>query len=142
ETTFNTTTGTVRLTDAMAFARGQRGHDLGLDSPHELLRSVECVSGRVELDMELAPRPEYGLVQPLLRQVGDGARTFGGPNQIDFKSGTPVEVDDSAVHARFTVVEGQQVGFSLRWAAVESAAPFSCPPNDVAGRIGDTVEGW
>ena len=34
ETTFSTATGTVRLRDAMAFADGQRGHDLGLDVPH------------------------------------------------------------------------------------------------------------
>ena len=30
----------------MAFAEGQRGHDLGFDAPHELLRSVEGLSGR------------------------------------------------------------------------------------------------
>src|SRR5918912_4067395 len=49
ETTFTTETGTVRLRDAMAFAPGQRGHDLGFDAPHEVLRSVEGVSGSVEL---------------------------------------------------------------------------------------------
>src|SRR6188472_3431644 len=45
ETTFTTDTGTVRLLDALAFAPGQRGHDLGFDAPHELLRAVEGVSG-------------------------------------------------------------------------------------------------
>ena len=45
ETTFTTDAGQVKLTDAMAFAEGQRGHDLGFDSPHELLRSVEGLSG-------------------------------------------------------------------------------------------------
>ena len=39
ETTFTTSTGSVRLTDALAFAAGQRGHDLGLEAPHQLLRS-------------------------------------------------------------------------------------------------------
>src|SRR5215218_8703917 len=67
ETTFTTDTGTVRLRDAMAFADGQRGHDLGYDAPHELLRALEGVSGEVELVMELAPRPEYGLIVPLIR---------------------------------------------------------------------------
>jgi GH15 family glucan-1,4-alpha-glucosidase len=57
ETTFTTDTGTVRLRDAMAFAEGQRRHDLGYDAPHEVLRGVEGVSGEVELVMELAPRP-------------------------------------------------------------------------------------
>src|SRR6266540_5732119 len=56
ETIFTTDSGQVRLTDAMAFAEGQRGHDLGFDAPHELLRSVEGVSGEVELELELAPR--------------------------------------------------------------------------------------
>src|SRR5262249_19032873 len=44
ETTFTTDDGVVRLTDAMAFAEGQRHHDLGFDAPHELLRSVEGIA--------------------------------------------------------------------------------------------------
>src|SRR5882672_6197925 len=76
ETTFTTDTGSVRLTDALVFAEGQRGHDLGYDAPHELLRSVEGVSGEVELGMELAARPEFGLYPPLMRLLEDGVRTF------------------------------------------------------------------
>src|SRR3954464_15091681 len=77
ETTFTTATGVVRLRDAMAFAPGQRGHDLGHDAPHEVLRAVEGVPGSGERVMELVPRPEYGLVQPLIRVVDGGAKTFG-----------------------------------------------------------------
>src|SRR3954451_5962187 len=76
ETTFTTDTGSVRLSDAMAFADGQRGHELGFDAPHELLRGIEAVDGEVELVMELAPRPEYGLITPLIRLQAGGARTF------------------------------------------------------------------
>src|SRR5919197_6405044 len=77
ETTFTTDSGSVRLLDALAFAEGQRGHDLGFDAPHEVVRSVECLSGSVELVMELAPRPEYGLTMPLIRIEDGGVRTFG-----------------------------------------------------------------
>src|SRR3954447_297777 len=35
ETTFRTATGVARLTDALAFPPGQRGHDLGRDAPHQ-----------------------------------------------------------------------------------------------------------
>src|SRR3954447_20663193 len=72
ETSFTTETGTVTLTDALAFAPGQRGHALGMDAPQELLREVSGVAGTVELVMELAPRPEYGLVEPLFRSTEDG----------------------------------------------------------------------
>src|SRR5439155_8496367 len=72
ETTFTAESGSVRLLEAMGFAEGQRGHALGFDAPHELVRLVEGISGSVELDLELAPRPEYGLVRPLFRQTEYG----------------------------------------------------------------------
>src|SRR2546427_6244965 len=58
ETIFETGDGVVRLTDALVFAEGQRGHELGRDAPRELLRLIEGVSGHVTLAMELMPRPE------------------------------------------------------------------------------------
>jgi GH15 family glucan-1,4-alpha-glucosidase len=142
ETTFSTAGGVVRLTDALAFMPGQRGHELGRDAPHELLRLVEGVEGSVALRLELAPRPEYGLVKPLFRADGDGGRTFGGPNRIAVRSGVPVAVEDATMTAEFAVGAGESVGFGLRWAAPDDAMPYACPPADVAGRIADTVEGW
>ncbi|MGZ8688093.1 MAG: glycoside hydrolase family 15 protein [Gaiellaceae bacterium] len=142
ETTFTTESGTVRLLDALVFAEGQRGHDLGVDAPRELLRSVQGVSGSVDVVMELAPRPEYGLVRPLFRQTDDGGRTFGGPNQITVRAGAPTRIDESTMHAAFTVAEGDEVGFSLRWSPVESTGREPTAPDVVATRIADTVEGW
>jgi GH15 family glucan-1,4-alpha-glucosidase len=143
ETTFTTDTGVIRLRDALSFAEGQRGHGLGLDAPHELLRSVEGVSGTVELVMELAPRPEYGLVHPLFRQTDDGGRTFGGPNQVIVKSGAPVAVEDGTMRASFAVSEGESFGFSLRWSSPETRkAPEPTAPDTVAARIEDTIEAW
>jgi alpha,alpha-trehalase len=142
ETTFTTDSGVARLVDAMAFAPGQRGHDLGRGAPREVLRLVEGVEGSVELTMELAPRPEYGLVRPLFRMEKGGGRTFGGPNQIAASAGVPATIEDSTMRATFTVGAGQQVGFGLHWAAVESTRPDACPPEHVAARIDDTVEAW
>src|SRR5215210_6044007 len=127
ETTFTTSTSSVRLTDALAFAQGQRGHDMGLGAPHEMLRRVEGVEGAVEMVMELAPRPEYGLVKPLFRQTEGGGRTFGGPNQVGVRAGVPVTVDGADMRAAFSVEAG------------EDAAPAACPPELVAARIADTA---
>ena len=143
ETVFTTETGSVRLRDALLFSEGQRGHDLGIDAPHELARSVEGISGSVDLVMELAPRPEYGLVRPLFRQTERGGRTFGGPNQIVVSAGVPVSVSGATMTAAFTVSEGEAVGFSLRWIPPEAReAPEPSAPDAVAAHIDDTVEAW
>src|SRR5918995_818139 len=142
ETTFATETGTVRLVDAMAAAEGQRGHDLGFDAPHEVLRSVVGVEGEVELVMELAPRPEYGLIRPLIRLEEDGARTFGA-GRVAVRSAVPLTVEEATLRASFAVAAGERVGFSMRWAAPDSAAtPQPTPADRVADRIDDTAEAW
>jgi alpha,alpha-trehalase len=142
ETIFETGDGVVRLTDALVFAEGQRGHELGRDAPRELLRLIEGVSGHVMLAMELTPRPEYGLVHPLFRPTEYGGRTFGGPNQIAVCAGIPVEIEDSTMLATLAVDEGQSVGFAMRWAAPEGDSAAPTPAEEVAHRIEDTVEGW
>jgi alpha,alpha-trehalase len=142
ETTFATETGTVKLLDAMVFAEGQRHHELGMDAPHMLLRLLEGVTGEVELQLELAPRPEYGLVKPLFRKTETGGRTFGGPNQVVFSSGVQTSIADSTLRATFRVTAGEQIAFALQWAAPERAAPESFPSEHVAARIEDTIEAW
>src|SRR4051812_44225374 len=142
ETTFTTDGGTARVTDAMAFAAGQRGHDLGFDAPHELLRSVEGLQGRVAFAMELAPRPEYGLIRPLIRLEDDGARTFGA-GRVALRTTAPLEAEDATIRSGFVVGAGDQVGFALRWAPPEARdAPMPTTPADIAARVADTAEAW
>jgi GH15 family glucan-1,4-alpha-glucosidase len=142
ETTFRTPTATARLTDALAFPQGQRGHDLGLDAPHELLRSIEALGGEMRFAMELAPRPEYGLVRPLLRVTDGGARTFGGPNQIALSSAVALVAGDAGVRADFTLAAGERAGFCLVWAPAESRPPQTCGHDEVVARVADTVVAW
>jgi GH15 family glucan-1,4-alpha-glucosidase len=143
ETMFTTDSGSVRITDALVFAEGQRGHDLGHDAPHELVRSVEGIAGEVELSFELAPRTEYGLVRPLIRMEGDGGRTFGGPNRIAVRAGVPLTLEDVTMKATFTVAAGDSIGFSLRWVPTEAhEPPQPTAPADAASRLADTVEAW
>src|SRR3954466_5620825 len=140
ETTVTTGDGVVRMRDAMAFAAGQRGHDLGYDAPHEVLRSVEGVSGCVDFVMELVPRPEYGLVRPLIRVVDGGAKTFGGPNRIEVSSSAPLELRDAGLHPAFAVGAGQRPGFAMVWAPPEHRdPPRPTAPEAVADRVDDVV---
>ena len=93
ETTFRTPTGTVAITDALAMGDGNRGHELGKGAPHLLLRRATCVEGEVELSLEYVPRPEYGLVHPLLDAVDGGVAAFGGADVLVLSSPTALTVD-------------------------------------------------
>ena len=142
ETTFSTAQGAVRLTDGFAFAEGQRGHELGLDPPHELVRLVEGLTGRVELELELAPRPEYGLGRPLFRTTPAGAVTIGGPDRLALAAGVPLAIGEATVRATFAVGPGDRQGFALRWAAAEQTDPEPTGAEAVAARLEDAARGW
>ena len=141
ETTFTAETGIARLTDALAFADGQRGHDLGLGAPHEMIRLVEGVEGTVEFSLELAPRPEYGLVRPLFRRTATGGQTFGA-NRIFVRTDIDVTIEDATMIGIFTVDAGQKVGFALGWARVEDPTATPTEPAKVAQRIGKITRAW
>jgi GH15 family glucan-1,4-alpha-glucosidase len=78
ETTFTTATGLLVLTDLLALGSDNGGHRLGRNVPHLLVRRVACRSGSVEVNISYAPRPEYGLVVPLLAHADGGVTARGG----------------------------------------------------------------
>ncbi len=110
ETTFRTPTGTVALTDALAMGDGNRGHQLGEGAPHLLLRRATCVEGEVELSVEYVPRPEYGLVHPLLEDVDGGVAAFGGADVLVLSSPEGLTVQESAVCGRLQLRPGRERG--------------------------------
>jgi GH15 family glucan-1,4-alpha-glucosidase len=119
ETTFRTPSGTAVLVDGMAAGRNERGHELGADSPHALLRQVRCTEGKVELEIEYAPRPEYGLVEPLLTALPGGISGRGGADVLFLTSPVPFDVDGSVARARVTLDAGDAVGFAVEHRATE-----------------------
>ncbi len=90
ETTFTTAEGSVTVTDALAVGRNERGHDLGAGAVGALLRRVSGVEGSVDLELVYAPRPEYGLVSPLLQLVEGGITARGGADVLALSSSVRV----------------------------------------------------
>ena len=78
ETTFSTTAGTLVLTDAMALGPDNGGHRIGRNVPHLLVRKLTCTEGEIEVQVDYQPRPEYGLIVPLLNPVAGGVTARGG----------------------------------------------------------------
>src|SRR3954468_24276678 len=123
ETTFRSATGTAVLTDAMAVGRNERGHDIGAESPGVLLRRIVCTHGEVEVAAEYAPRPEYGLVHPLLDPVEGGLVARGGADVLVLSVPMALEVAGATATGRHTLRAGESAAFALHHAHSWDAVP-------------------
>jgi GH15 family glucan-1,4-alpha-glucosidase len=142
ETTFRTATGSVVLVDALAVGRNERGHELGAGAPSVLMRRVSGVTGDVELELEYAPRPEYGLIYPVLNPVDGGVTARGGADVLALSSPVPVEIDELVARARFTVRGGEAIAFALGHATSSQERPGLWSQDEIAGRLDDTKRAW
>jgi GH15 family glucan-1,4-alpha-glucosidase len=142
ETTFETEHGLLRLTDAMAVGVGERGHDLGRDAPHVLLRHVVCDRGTVDLDIEFHPRPEYGRTHPQLFLTDTGVTTRGGPDRLTLASDVDLSIDDGVALGQRTLPAGETASFAVQWSRAWGNTPAPWKPSDVADRLQDTREAW
>ena len=143
ETTFRTPTGSVSITDALAMGDGNRGHQLGKDAPHLLLRRATCLEGEVDLELEYLPRPEYGLVRPLLDAVEGGLAALGGPDVLVLSSPMPLNVDGSSASVHLHLRGGESAGFALdhaKRAGTGTARVWS--QSEIGRRLEDTVSAW
>lgn len=142
ETTFVCSTGTVVLTDALAMGLGNRGHALGRGAPHLLIRTVSCLSGFIEMSLEYAPRPEYGLLKPLLSTVEGGVTARGGAEWLVLSSPVPLTLAGSTATARFSMTEGQTYAFGLHRSTLEETPAHIWDQDALLARLTETVESW
>ena len=140
ETEHDTGSGVLRVTDALAFATGARGHEIGMESPDGLVRVAEAVGGDVEVEVEFVPRPEYGLAVPRLVRKGGQVVTVGGPARLFVVDGGVLESDGGSAGGRFTLHAGERRGFVVRRGEGFDAAPP--PALDAEAVLADTVEAW
>ncbi|MEU8820787.1 glycoside hydrolase family 15 protein [Actinoplanes sp. NPDC048796] len=142
ETEFRTATGVVRVTEALAMGDGNRGHELGRGSPHLLIRSVTGVSGEVTLAMTYRPRPEYGLLQPLLGYAEGGVTARGGAEWLVLTTPVRPELNESTATASVSLSAGQTLVFALHRSTLEETPAHVWPQAELTRRLADTVEAW
>jgi GH15 family glucan-1,4-alpha-glucosidase len=139
-TVFRTGSGVVAVTDALSLQPGARGHDIGLRSPHALLRVVEGLEGAVDVQTIVAPRFEYGLTVP--RWSGDRGSWSAHVGPVALRLTTSVELHaaDGDLRGGFPVRAGERVGLCLAFTPpYEDGGGLDVEP---AGGIEDTVAGW
>jgi GH15 family glucan-1,4-alpha-glucosidase len=129
ETDFHTEDGVVRLVDCMP-PRGE--------AP-DVVRLVQGLEGRVEVEMELTLRFDYGQVVPWVRRMREYRLAVAGPDAVRIDSGVPVYGENLTTRARFAVGPGDEVPFVITWYPSHVAEPA---PVEASAAVNDTCEWW
>jgi GH15 family glucan-1,4-alpha-glucosidase len=142
ETTFHTATGTMTLTDALAMGPVNRGHDLGRGPRRLLIRSLAGLDGEVDVELVYQPRPEYGLLRPMLSIVDGGVAGRGGAEWSALSSQVRLELADSTATAHFRVRAGEAVRFGVQRSTVEESRARIWSQAELADSLSDTITAW
>ena len=136
-----TSAGAVALTDALVLGAGE-GHAIGRSAPDTLIRVVEGLSGQVELGVEFAPRPEYGLTTPRLVAMPGGIRSVGGETVLALDTGVPFTIEGGTATARFDVAAGERRSFAMRLCSPWDPHPAALSDDDIGSLLDRTIAGW
>jgi GH15 family glucan-1,4-alpha-glucosidase len=128
QTTFQTASGTVRVTDLFSVtSEEQKRKELWPD--HEILRIVEGVRGQVSMLARYAPRPNYGeKVRRLERRGNMGIACACGEKSVLLRTTLPmseIHLENGEAAVQFTICAGQAIHFSVVYA---EDAPAVIPP--------------
>jgi alpha,alpha-trehalase len=142
ETTFTTATGVLVLTDLLVLGPDNGGHRLGRNVPHLLVRRVVCISGSVEVNISYAPRPEYGLVVPLLAHVDGGVTARGGAEWLVLTAPVSLDLNRGVARGQLILDAGQTIHLALHRSTLEQTPAHIWSESDLAARVDATVAYW
>jgi GH15 family glucan-1,4-alpha-glucosidase len=130
ETTFVTSTGSVRIVDCML---------MGAPTPR-IRRVVEGIAGSVAMKMDYAVRFDYGSIVPWVRRVDGGLLAVAGPDALFLTSDVEPEPDGERHVAAFDVAAGDRIIFELAYFASFEERPPEVRMSDDA--LDATVDAW
>jgi GH15 family glucan-1,4-alpha-glucosidase len=136
ETTFATSAGHVRLTDAMTLPSGD------LSPYRELVRRVEGLAGMVPLRWRIEPRFGYGAAKTRVERRAGIPVALSGRDALalcSWEAGEP-EYGEQAITGRFKIGEG---GSSLLVLSAAHQEPLVLPSReDAEVRLQETARSW
>jgi GH15 family glucan-1,4-alpha-glucosidase len=129
ETTFECASGTLVLTDWMAWNAPQP----------VLVRQLRCERGSVRVVSKLLARFDYGRAVPWCTKTDDRIQIVCGPRALWLDSTVPCTSDKDAVHASFEMSTGEQRTFALTCCQSYGDA---APRPDIEQLFADTTRFW
>jgi GH15 family glucan-1,4-alpha-glucosidase len=152
ETTWVTDSGWVVVKDALTIAdwapAGGDGSDRQgrPDTAHEsdrsLLRTMTCIDGEVEMEMECLPRFDYGLGTAKWTggELGEAVGTATDGTELLLTSDMDLKLEEGAARGTVTLRENQTGFCALTWGNEDLGGPRSAP--EALERIDSTEEFW
>ena len=150
ETTWKTPNGWILVRDALTMGPPQR-EDLvtphtrppaDSDADHLLVRTVECLEGRVEIELVCEPVFDYGRT-PAEWTLVEGSRhaadATGAGQTIRLHTDMALGIEANQVRARHALDRGDRLFCALSWGH-DLAGPDDV--DDAAGRIATTIGLW
>jgi GH15 family glucan-1,4-alpha-glucosidase len=142
ETTFRTASGTATLTDALLVGPDNDGHRLGAGAPRLLARRLTCTEGEVPVETEYRPRPEYGLIAPILSGTTGGVTSRGGAEWLVLTTPDRMTFTDATARGSLTLRAGESVCFGLHRSTLEETPARVWPQEELAARLDSTIAAW
>jgi alpha,alpha-trehalase len=147
ETTWVTETGWVVVHDALTIGEWETAGGKGSrpqvehESDHSLLRTMTCIDGEVELEMECAPRFAYG-AEPAVWSGGElgEAVARGAGAELQLTSDMELALEDGACRGRAQLREGETGFCAVSWGEGDLGGPRSAP--EAQERLDSTCEFW
>ncbi|MDJ0348325.1 glycoside hydrolase family 15 protein [Cryobacterium sp. PH29-G1] len=134
--------GTFELLDALELGDSSDPHRLGENAPHTLLRGISCTSGPVTIEMVCRPRPEYGLVVPVLAEIDSGIVATGGSGRLTVSLPAPAIRRDGEIRMQFTLEAGQQQYFALQRTRLGEPLPGAYSQEAIEAALAATIARW
>ena len=150
ETTWRTRTGWMVVRDALTMGPYREAACVtehtrppaDADADHVLVRTVECLSGSVELELTCEPAFDYGRVPATWTVIDDDKHTAdatGGGQTVRLRTDLLVGVEGNRLRARHVLSEGDRAFCALSW-----AEQLVVPPNVDAAfhQMSATIAFW
>ncbi|MGY1808661.1 glycoside hydrolase family 15 protein [Blastococcus sp. SYSU D00669] len=143
ETTFRTAGGELVLTDALGLGPENDGHRIGTDVPHVLVRRLACTAGAVDVVVDYRPRPEYGLIVPLLSHLDGGVAARGGADWLVLTLPGGADLREGRATARLHLEAGDVVHLALQRSTLgDAVSAHVWSQEELAELLDRTLVSW
>jgi GH15 family glucan-1,4-alpha-glucosidase len=151
ETTWRTPTGWVIVHDALTMVPRNAAEDTvtphtrpptDYDADHLLVRTIECVEGRVDVQLVCEPMFDYGRTPPHWELLGDDrhcAKATGAGQSLWLRTDLQLGIEEERVRARHALHAGEKAYCVLSWAE-DTEAPATA--DEAVARVEATSRFW